>query len=147
MVKNYDNEMDYILMELVKEYDELYKGVGFFSEDLPASTKDKISKKIMEKFGIKEWELNVMFYTLLIDKYLKSVDPLIISLEGLVFVNHGGYVQKHLNILKEEERISTIQNNLNRYSYGLMLFTAIVAFGTLITAWYFAIEIYRYYFE
>ena len=146
-MKNYDNEMDYILLELVEEYDELYKGVGFFSEDLPASTKDKISKKTMEKFGIKEWELNVMFYTLLIDKYLKSVDPLIISLEGLVFVNNGGYVQKQLNIRKEEEKLATIQKNLNRYSYGLMIFTAIVAFGTLISAWYFAIEVYRYYFE
>ena len=101
----------------------------------------------MEKFGIKEWELNVMFYTLLVDKYLKSVDPLIISLEGLVFVNNGGYVQKQLNIRKEEEKLATIQKNLNRYSYGLMIFTAIVAFGTLISAWYFAIEVYRYYFE
>ena len=147
MEKNYDDEMDFILQELVKEYEQINKGVSFFSEDVPVSTRDKISQKMVDKYNLKEWELNLLYYTLLIDEHLKSTDPLIISLQGLVFINNGGYVVKKATIQKESKRIEAIQNDLNKYSYGLMLFTAIVAFGTLVTAWYFAIEIYRYYFE
>jgi len=147
MEKNYDDEMDFILYELVKEYEQINKGVSFFSEDVPVSTRDKVSQKVISKFNLKEWELNLLYYTLLIDEYLKSIDPLVISLEGLVFINNGGYVQKKVSMQREAEKLETIQKDLNKYSFGLMLFTAIVALGTLISAWYFAIEIYKYYFE
>jgi hypothetical protein len=147
MEKNYDDEMDFILKELVKEYEQINKGVSFFSEDVPVSIRDKISQKVIEKFSLKEWELNLLYYTLLIDEYLKSIDPLIISLEGLVFINNGGYVVKKATIQKESLRLEAIQNDLNKYSYGLMLFTAIAAFGTLVAAWHFAIEVYKFYFE
>jgi hypothetical protein len=46
---------------------------------------------------------------------------------------------------RESNRIETIQKDFKKYSLGLMVFTAIVAFGTLISAWYFAIEIIKYY--
>ena len=147
MEKNYDVEMDFILQELVKEYEQINKGVSFFTEDMPVSIRDKISQKVIEKFSLKEWELNLLYYTLLIDEYLKSIDPLIISLEGLVFINNGGYVVKKASIQKESLRLEAIQNDLNKYSYGLMLFTAIAAFGTLVAAWHFAIEVYKFYFE
>ena len=60
MEKNYDDEMDFILQELVKEYEQINKGVSFFSEDVPVSTRDKISKKVIERFQVKEWELNLL---------------------------------------------------------------------------------------
>ena len=49
--------------------------------------------------------------------------------------------------LLEAKRLETIQNDFKKYSFGLMIFTAIVALGTLISAWFFAIEIYKYYFS
>lgn len=147
MEKNYDDEMDFILQELVKEYEQINKGVSFFTEDMPVSIRDKISQKVIEKFNLKEWELNLLYYTLLIDEYLESINPLIISLVGVVFINNGGYVVKKASIQKESLRLEAIQNDLNKYSYGLMLFTAIAAFGTLVAAWHFAIEVYKFYFE
>ena len=147
MDRNYDEELDYILEELIIEYENMYKGVNFYSEDNIVTTKEKITEKVMMKFLLKEWEINILFYKLFIDEYLKSVEPLTISLEGLVFRNNGGYVQKKKSSLLEINRLETIQNDFKKYSFGLMMFTAIVALGTLISAWFFAIEIYKYYFS
>jgi hypothetical protein len=145
MEKNYNAELDFILEQLIYEYENVYKGVSFYSDESFTSTKEKITILVVDKFKLKEWEINLLFYTLLLDKYLKSIDPLTISLEGLVFRNNGGYVKKVEMQNREINRLETIQKDFKKYSLGLMLFTAIVAFGTLISAWYFAIEIIKYY--
>ena len=145
MEKNYNAELDFILEQLIYEYENVYKGVSFYSDESFTSTKEKITNLVVDKFKLKEWEINLLFYTLLLDKYLKSIDPLTISLEGLVFRNNGGYVKKVEMQNREINRIETIQKDFKKYSLGLMVFTAIVAFGTLISAWYFAIEIIKYY--
>jgi len=145
MEKNYNAELDFILEQLIYEYENVYKGVSFYSDESFTSTKEKITILVVDKFKLKEWEINLLFYTLLLDKYLKSIDPLTISLEGLVFRNNGGYVKKVEMQSREINRIETIQKDFKKYSLGLMVFTAIVAFGTLISAWYFAIEIIKYY--
>jgi hypothetical protein len=145
MEKNYNAELDFILEQLIYEYENVYKGVSFYSDESFTSTKEKITILVVDKFKLKEWEINLLFYTLLLDKYLKSIDPLTISLEGLVFRNNGGYEKKVEMQNREINRIETIQKDFKKYSLGLMVFTAIVAFGTLISAWYFAIEIIKYY--
>ena len=145
MEKNYNAELDFILEQLIYEYENVYKGVSFYSDESFTSTKEKITILVVDKFKLKEWEINLLFYTLLLDKYLKTIDPLTISLEGLVFRNNGGYVKKVEMQNREINRIETIQKDFKKYSLGLMVFTAIVAFGTLISAWYFAIEIIKYY--
>lgn len=145
MEKNYNAELDFILEQLIYEYENVYKGVSFYADDSFTSTKEKITILVVDKFKLKEWEINLLFYTLLLDKCLKTIDPLTISLEGLVFRNNGGYVKKVEMQNRESNRIETIQKDFKKYSLGLMVFTAIVAFGTLISAWYFAIEIIKYY--
>jgi hypothetical protein len=145
MEKNYNAELDFILEQLIYEYENVYKGVSFYSDESFTSTKEKITILVVDKFKLKEWEINLLFYTLLLDKYLKTIDPLTISLEGLVFRNNGGYEKKVEMQNREINRIETIQKDFKKYSLGLMVFTAIVAFGTLISAWYFAIEIIKYY--
>ena len=145
MEKNYNAELDFILEQLIYEYENVYKGVSFYADDSFTSTKEKITILVVDKFKLKEWEINLLFYTLLLDKYLKTIDPLTISLEGLVFRNNGGYVKKIEMQNREINRLETIQKDFKKYSLGLMVFTAIVAFGTLISAWYFAIEIIKYY--
>jgi hypothetical protein len=145
MNKNYNKELDYILEQLILEYENIYKGVKFYSEDKLISTSENISQKVIDKFGLKEWEINVLFSTLYIDKYVKSIDPLTISFEGLVFFNNGGYVEKAELKIKDANRLEMMQKEMKRYTLGLMIFTAIVAFGTLISAWFFAIEIIKHY--
>lgn len=145
MEKNYNSELDFILEQLVYEYENVYKGVNFYSDESFTTTKEKITILVVDKFKLKEWEINLLYYTLLLDKNLKTIDPLTISLEGLVFRNNGGYVKKTTLQNLETLRLENIQRDFKKYSFGLMLFTAIVAFGTLISAWYFAIEIIKYY--
>ena len=145
MEKNYNSELDFILEQLVYEYENVYKGVNFYSDESFTTTKEKITILVVDKFKLKEWEINLLYYTLLLDKNLKTIDPLTISLEGLVFRNNGGYVKKTAMQNLETIKIENIQRDFKKYSLGLMLFTAIVAFGTLISAWYFAIEIIKYY--
>ena len=145
MEKNYNAEMDFILGELIKEYEGIYKGVNFFTEEAASSTKEKIEQKLKEKFNLKEWEINILFYTLLLDNYLKTIDPIIISIEGLVFKNNGGYIQKKIQELKEKNRLQKVEDDFKRYSFYLMIFTALVALGTIISAWFFAIEIWKFY--
>jgi hypothetical protein len=145
MEKNYNAELDFILEQLIFEYENVYKGVSFYADESFTSTKEKITILVVDKFKLKEWEINLLFYTLLLDKYLKTIDPLTISLEGLVFRNNGGYVKKIEMQNREINRLETIQKDFKKYSLGLMVFTAIVAFGTLVSAWYFAIEVIKYY--
>ncbi len=145
MEKNYNAELDFILEQLIYEYENVYKGVSFYADETFTSTKEKITIMVVDKFKLKEWEINLLFYTLLLDKFLKTIDPLTISLEGLVFRNNGGYVKKVEMQNREINRLETIQKDLKKYSLGLMWFTAIVAFGTLVSAWYFAIEVIKYY--
>ena len=145
MEKNYNAELDFILEQLIYEYENVYKGVSFYADETFTSTKEKITILVVDKFKLKEWEINLLFYTLLLDKFLKTIDPLTISLEGLVFRNNGGYVKKVEMQNREINRLETIQKDLKKYSLGLMVFTAIVAFGTLVSAWFFAIEVIKYY--
>ena len=145
MNKNYDAELDYILEQLVKAYEDLYNGISFYSDDDLKSTKDTVTKNVMQKFGLKDWEIHLLYYTLFIDTHIKSIDPLTISLGGLVFRNNGGYSERTKTKLLEAQRLENIQNAFRKDSLGLMIFTAIVAFGTMISAFYFALEVYRYF--
>jgi hypothetical protein len=45
----------------------------------------------------------------------------------------------------ESARIKKIESDLKKYSYGLMVFTGVVAIGTLISAIYFGIEIWKHF--
>jgi hypothetical protein len=145
MEKNYNKELDYILEELVSEYENLYKGLKFYTDEASASTKDIVHQKVKDQFGLKDWEINMLFYTLLLDKNLKSIDPLVISMEGLVFRNNGGYMEKFIKENNEKQRIQRIEDDFKKYSFFLMVFTAIVALGTVVSAWFFGIEIWKFY--
>jgi hypothetical protein len=145
MKKDYNTELDYILEELIKVYEYANEGVKFYSGQTPKTTKEEITQKAMVKFGLKEWELNVLLHHLLIDKYIISVEPLYISLDGLIFSLEGGYVLRKTNQDAENIRVQKIEDDVRKNSYGLMVFTAILAFGTLISAYYFVLEIWKYY--
>lgn len=145
MEKNYNTELDFILEELIVAYENQFKGIKFYAEDTHKSTKEEISQKVADKFGLKDWEINLLYQNLLIDNNIKSIEPISISMGGLVFRNNGGYTQRDLRLNSENLRIQTVENDLRKSSYGLMIFTALLAFGTLISAWYFAIEIWQFY--
>lgn len=145
MGKNYFIELDFILEQLISEYENLNEGVKFYAGEAPLSTKEQVTQKVVKKFGLKEWEINVLYHHLLIDKYIISIDPLYISLEGLVFKSNGGYQEQNLKNELENKRIQKIEADLKKYSLGLMVFTGILAFGTMISAWYFALEIWKYF--
>ena len=145
MVKNYIIELDFILESLIKEYENINEGVHFYEGDAPQTTKEKITEMVINQFGLKEWEINVLFHHLSIDKYIISIEPLAISLEGIVFKGNGGYTEKITKDEMENIRIKTIESDLKKYSYGLMIFTGIVAIGTIVSGVYFALEIWKHF--
>ena len=51
MEKNYNTELDFILEELIKEYENINKGVRFYAEETFLSTNEKINLSVSEKFG------------------------------------------------------------------------------------------------
>lgn len=146
MIKNYIEELDFILVSLISEYQNINEGVKFYQGDAPKSTKETVTELVSAKYGLKEWEINVLFHHLLIDKHIISIEPLTISLGGIVFEGNGGYAEKLSQEQSEALRIKTLERDLKKYSYGLTLFTAIVAIGTLISALYFAVETWRIFF-
>ena len=145
MAKNYTAELDFILESLIKEYENMKEGVHFYEGDAPQTTKEKITEMVINQFELKEWEINVLFHHLLIDKYIISIEPLAISLEGIVFRGNGGYTEKNIKDDMENTRIKTIESDLKKYSYGLMVFTGIVAIGTIVSGVYFALEIWKHF--
>jgi beta-glucosidase/6-phospho-beta-glucosidase/beta-galactosidase len=60
MEKNYDIEMDFILEELIKEYENTYKGVNFYAEDVVRTTNEKVTEKVKYNFTLKDWEINIL---------------------------------------------------------------------------------------
>ena len=147
MEKKYYKELDFILEELTLRYENEFKGIIFHTEGVHQTTKEELTKKLVAKFGLKDWEVNLLFQNLLIDKYIKSIEPLSISFEGLIFRNRGGYTQQFISLNSENLRIQKLENELNKSTYWLMIFTALLAFGTLVAAWHFGIEIWKFYHE
>ena len=145
MTKNYIKELDFILFSLINEYENINDGVNFYQEEAPKTTKEMVTEMVIVKYSLKEWEINVLFHHLLIDKYIISIEPLTISSEGIVFEGNGGYAEKSVREKLENARIKKIENDLKKYSYGLMVFTGVVAIGTLISAIYFFIEIWKHF--
>jgi hypothetical protein len=143
--KNFNTELDFALEELVIAYENQFKGVKFYSEESHQTIRDEITEKLSRKFDLKEWETDLLYHNLLIDKYIRGIEPLTISLDGLVFINNGGYTQKDIRLNSENLRIRDLENSAKKNSHRLVVFTALLAFGTLIPAWYFAIEIWKYY--
>lgn len=94
MSKDYINELDFILSSLINEYANINEGVKFYQEEAPKTTKETVTETVIKKYGLKEWEINVLFHHLLIDKYIISIDPLTISMEGVIFESTGGYAEK-----------------------------------------------------
>jgi hypothetical protein len=137
--------LDFILFSLINEYENINDGVNFYQEEAPKSTKEMVTEMVIAKYSLKEWEINVLFHHLLIDKYIISIEPLTISLEGIVFEGNGGYAEKSVQEKLENARIKKIENDLNKYSFGLMVFTGVVAIGTLISAIYFMLEIWKHF--
>ena len=146
MDKNYDKPLDFILEELIKASEVENRGIRFVSQEQQITLKKQISDLLKKQFNLQESDINILFYTLLIDEHVKSIDPPTITLEGIVFHNKGGYVESTKRKTFETNRLDAIQQDFKKYAYGLMLFTAIVAAGTIVSAWYFAIEIYAFYF-
>ena len=147
MEKNYNAELDFILEELVEAYKNHFKGIKFYSEESHRTTKEEITEKLRTKFNLKDWEVNLLCHNLLIDKYINHIDPLTISLDGVIFIQNGGYTQKALRLNSENLRIQKLEKYSRQNSFGTLLFTGLLAFGTLVSAWYFAIEIWRYYYD
>jgi len=143
MNKDYTKELDFILYSLISEYDNINEGVKFYQEEAPKTTKEMVTEMVIAKYGLKEWEINVLFHHLLIDKFIISIEPLTISLEGIVFEGNGGYAEKNTQEKLESSRVKKIESDLKKYSFGLMVFTGVVAIGTLISAIYFIIEIWK----
>jgi len=145
MIKNYNLELDFILDQLVLNYENQFLGIKFYSEESITTMKERISEMLKEKFGLKDWETDLLYHNLLTDKYIKSTESLTITIDGLIFRNNGGYIQKSINQNLEIERIKTLEKNTKQNGDALVLFTALLALGTLVSAWDFAIEIWKFY--
>ena len=85
MAKNYTEELDFILDSLINEYENINEGVKFYEGEAPKTTKEKVTEMVVGKYNLKEWEINVLFHRLLIDKQIIIIEPLTISLDGIVF--------------------------------------------------------------
>jgi hypothetical protein len=146
MEKNYNKELDFVLEELITEYKKQFKGIKFYADETPKIVNEEVSKMTEDKFNLKDWEVNLLYHQLLIDQNIVSIEPLVISLGGLLFKNNGGYTQRDIRLNSEKKRIKNLEDEMNRNSFLLMVFTALLAFGTLISAWDFGIEIWKFYF-
>lgn len=145
MENNYDTELDFVLEELIVDYENQFKGIKFYSDEYRKKLSDEIGEKLKIKYGLKDWEIDLLYHNLFMDKYIKSVDSLSISLDGLVFRNNGGYTERRIQRNTENLRIQKLEKSTQKNALGLVIFTALLAIGTLISAWYFVIEIWRYY--
>jgi len=105
MKKDYDIELDFIIDELVIAYENYFK--QFIDHLAPSheTTKGVITQKLKDKFDLKDWEIQLLFENLLSNGHISGIDPLIISYQGLILINNGGYIQQKKDKLSEKRRI------------------------------------------
>src|ERR1019366_440215 len=143
--KNYNTELDFILEELLVAYGNHFKGfIDAFAES-HKTTNGETKQKLRDKFQLEEWEINLLYEKLLKDGYIKSLEPLSITHDGLIFRNNGGYIQKNINLGLENRRIQNLENISKKNECWMVVLTAVLAIGTLIASCYYAIELWKYY--
>lgn len=67
------------------------------------------------------------------------------TFEGKWFISQGGYVGKFAALDAEKRKDEFFVSQSLRNGRMLNLLTVLLAFGTLIAAWYYGIEIWKYY--
>ena len=73
MENNYDTELDFVLEELIVDYENQFKGIKFYSDEYRKKMSDEIGEKLKIRFGLKDWEIDLLYHNLFMDKYIKSV--------------------------------------------------------------------------
>jgi hypothetical protein len=121
MAKNYTEELDFILDSLINEYENINEGVKFYEGEAPKTTKEKVTEMVVGEYNLKEWEINVLFHRLLIDKQIISIEPLTISLDGIVFKGKGGYTEKSKLDDLENIRIKVLEKEAETDPYAEQL--------------------------
>jgi hypothetical protein len=76
----------------------------------------------------------------------KNVVHYEITLSGKSFLHKGGYVGDAERINAENIRLEKIERNQRRNQNWMTLLTAAFAFGTLVSAFYYLIEIWRFFY-
>lgn len=94
MRKNYNKEIDFALGELLKAYEDHWKAIKDAFGEEAEQTHTKVSNSLKQKFGLKEWEVRIVFDYLEEEKYVKSIEPMIISQKGVVLALNGGITEK-----------------------------------------------------
>jgi len=68
----------------------------------------------------------------------------IITLEGIIYHSYGGYIKTHRDKTYENNRLRTLERRQMSLHKTLNFLTAVIALGTLVAAWYYLKEIFRY---
>ena len=147
MKKDYNVELDFTLELLIKAYENNFKGFKDAFAEAHATTKAETTQKLKDKFGLEDWEIKLLFEKLLIDKYIKSIEPLEITIEGLIFSNNGGYTQNKITLSLEKTRIQNLEDNTLKNNVRLVTLTMLLLIGTLIAGWYYLTELWKYYHQ
>ena len=68
-----------------------------------------------------------------------------ISFEGLVFLEQGGYRGEYERNLSEAARLASLESRQAQAERNLLILNSLIAFGTLVAAVYYVLEILRHY--
>ena len=123
MEKNYNKELDFVLEELISEYEKQFKGIKFYADEAPKIVNEEVRKKTEGTFNLKDWEVNLLYHQLLVDQNIVSIEPLVISLGGLLFKHNGGYTQRDLDVNSEKLRIKNPQTAIRNFDTNFNFIT------------------------
>ena len=69
-----------------------------------------------------------------------------INFNGRIFKEQGSYVQKRNEAVAENIRLEAAERSAKANRIATFWLTLVVAAGTLVAAWYYSIEIWKYYY-
>lgn len=101
-------------------------------------------------------ELRQILQELITEKYVaeegtypiddvNSIQQFTLTFKGEKFIDQNGYVQQTANNLLHQRKIHDLEYFQKVQSKVLVVLTALIAFGTLIAAVYYSMEIWRFY--
>lgn len=120
----------------------------YFNKTAGKYIEEKELENYMVKIrGIFIHNIKIILQKLFKDNFIEVYqDCFIISFEGKMFIEDGGYEKQLINETNRNNRIENLEKNQIIYQRILIWLTALVALGTIVTGIYYGIEIYKHFY-
>ncbi len=121
---------------------QLFEHLKAFEPELIDGILDEVIAKLIEDKYIR----HAYYNNVIVDgKNIPNVPFYTLTFDGLFFLNNGGYAGEMKRENAENIRVETLEKSQKANANRMTYLTIVIAVGTAIAAWYYLIEVGKFY--